>query len=445
MSVEDEDEATPVRYDFDEDFQKKILALTFLDRSFTSRTEGLVNPDYFENEADRWLIKLCGDYYKSYRQPPGPGVLSNLIRDAINTKRLPAALARDVLNRFKDLKGVDLSDAAYVTEQVADFARHQAVQIAILESVKLIDKREFGKIESLIKQAINIGANENDLGVDYFGTIDSRTDYRKALVAGAIKPDGISTGYKELDELLYHGGWGRKELSLMMAPAKGGKSMSLADFGKNATLLGKNVLIVTLEVSARIIADRLDASFSSVMMKALKDNIYAVKKAVDDLKGKTGLLKIHEYASGTFKASQLRRLLEAYRARGITFDLVIVDYADIMAAERFTGDLIQDSRAIYIDLRAIAFEYDCALLTATQTNREGAKAAVSRATDVAEDFNKIRTADIVIGISATEAEIKSNEARLTIVASRNSETGVTIRVRQDRSRMQFVTKVIGRV
>src|SRR5690606_12274484 len=121
-----------------------------------------------------------------------------------------------------------------------------------------------------------------------------------------------------------------------------------------------------------------------------------------------------------------------YRADGIIMDLITVDYADIMAAEYRSDNFIENMRSIYIDLRAIAFEFDAALLTATQTNREGAKKATAKMTDVAEDFNKIRTADIVLGINATEDEKRSNEARLTWAASRNSEDGFSLRIRQDR-------------
>jgi replicative DNA helicase len=232
---------------------------------------------------------------------------------------------------------------------------------------------------------------------------------------------------------------------VIMGAAKAGKSMSLGEFGSNAALAGFNVLYVTLEVGRAIIADRVDAKLSETAMKVLNDSPFKVQEAIEKAVAKSpGALKIREYPTGSFKPSQLRRLLEFYRARSTQFDLIIVDYADIMAAERFTGDLREDMRSIYIDLRAIAFDYNAAVLTATQTNREGAKAAVAKMTDVAEDFNKIRTADIVISINAIEEEIKSGEARLFFAASRNGESGFTLRIKQERSQMRFLTKVLGK-
>jgi replicative DNA helicase len=84
------------------------------------------------------------------------------------------------------------------------------------------------------------------------------------------------------------------------------------------------------------------------------------------------------------------------------------------------------------------------VLTATQTNRDGAKAATAKATDVGDDWNKARTVDIMIGINATDAEKAAGEARLTWLLSRNTEDGFSLRIKQDRQKMQFLTKIIGK-
>lgn len=154
---------------------------------------------------------------------------------------------------------------------------------------------------------------------------------------------------------------------------------------------------------------------------------------------------MRDFASGTLKVSQLHRIIEDYRNDGILFDLIIVDYADIMAGEYKAENLRDNLREIYIDLRALAHEFDCAVLTATQTNRDGAKAITAKATDVGDDFNKIRTADVVIGINVTDAEKQAGEARLYWAVSRNTEDGFTLRIKQDRSRMKFIKQVLGRV
>lgn len=438
-----EEEEIP-SYEFDEDFQRKITILSLRDSTFVQRTEGLIRPEYFISDIDASLQKLVLDYFGVYRKAPDKGLWGTLIKEAVGKKQIRKDLVPDIVTILKDAKSADVSDRDYVIDQVAGFARHRAIENALMKSVDLTDRGDYDKIEALMRAAVDVGASDDEGEYDYWAEVENRTEERKALVAGTLKPDGITTGSAELDKYLYHSGWGRKELSVIMGAAKAGKSMSLGEFGKNASLAGYNVLYVTLEVSSKIIADRTDANVSETAMRLLKDNPYKVEKAVKAASARAGRLIFREFPSGTFKASQLRRLIERYRTRGIIFDLIIVDYADIMAPERFTGELRDDMRAIYIDLRAIASIHNAAVLTATQTNREGAKAAVAKMTDVAEDFNKIRTADLVLSINATEPEKAAGEARIFFAASRNNEGGFALRIKQSREQMRFLTKVLGR-
>lgn len=435
-----------VRYDFDDTFQKKIVALAIRDSVFMSRTEGLVQTNYFENDADRILFSIVEAFYLTYKKAPSLSSMPVLIKKAVDDKKIRGDLVKEVVERFKEIKTQDISDGEFVTAEIASFARHRAIESAILKSVSALDKRDYDSIESIIRKAMDVGTSDDLAGYDYYEEIDNRTVERVDILAGVIKKDGISTGFAELDKYLYHEGWGRKELSVLMGAAKAGKSMSLGEFAKNASLLGFNVLYVTLEVSAKIISERLDANLSDTLIRLVKDHPTTVATKINKIKTnpELGKLFLHEYPSGTCKPSQIRRLIESYRRKGVILDLVVVDYADIMAPERYTGEVTQDLKSIYIDLRGMAFQYNIAMLTATQTNREGAKSAVAKMTDVAEDFNKIRIADIVISINALEEERKAGEARLFFAASRNSEDGFVIRVKQDRERMKFITKIVGR-
>lgn len=442
-SNEEEDEKGSA-YEFDQEFQSKIVALTLRDTVFASRTDGLIKPEYLENEADGAIVGVALDFFAKYKKAPDKGSLGVLLKQAIVDKRIRKDLVEEVKERAKIALSTDISDRDLVIDEVSKFARYRAFEHALTEGVQNWQKGKFEDVIKAIQKAQLVGTAEDIGEYDYFEEIENRTDHRIALAAGTIRPDGITTGYAELDKELIHGGWGRKELSLYMGPAKSGKSIALWDHASAASLATYNVLGITLEVGKRIIGDRIDAKLSDTTMKMLKDKPHGVKAAVQALKAKSGVLKIHEFASGTFKVSQLRRLIERYRAKGLIFDLIVVDYADLMCPERLSGELREDMRQIYVDLRAVAFENNAAVLTATQTNRDGAKASVAKATDVAEDYNKVRTADIVISINATTAEKAIGEARLFFAASRNTEGEFILRINQDRSKMKFLTKVLGK-
>jgi replicative DNA helicase len=193
-----------------------------------------------------------------------------------------------------------------------------------------------------------------------------------------------------------------------------------------------------------IYADRLDANFSDTAMRLLKDHPFDVATKVKAAALKSAPLMVHDFASGSLKPSMIRRILERYRAKGIIFDLIVVDYADICSAEHPTGEFRHDSNSFWVDLRGIGYEQNAAILTATQTNREGAKKMTATGLDVAEDINKTRNVDLLISINATPEEIDSNEVRLFAAASRNQKE-FHLRIQQDREKMRFIKKVLGKV
>lgn len=440
-----ETEGAQAAWEFDEGFQKKIAALFLRDSRFANQAKDLIAPEYFANSAHGILVNLVKEHVLVHRAVPDPRILTQLIKDAKAKKQIRDDMIPDIKSMIIESMRADLSNSSYVLGKVADFARHQAMEQAIIKSVELLQKGDFKGIEKLQKAALQVGSVDDDEGdYHYFREIDSRTEIREDWKAGKMVKRGITTGYSEIDAHLYHNGWGRREMSLMMGAAKAGKSLSLGEFTKNASMAGFNTAYLSCEVSKEIIADRLDANLADMAMRLLKDDPQTVAQRIKDAEKKAGALIIRDFAIGTLKPSKVDRLLEKWRAEGITIDLLTIDYADIMAAEYRADREIENMKAIYTDIRALSYEHDLALLTATQTNRSGAAAHTAKMTDVAEDFNKIRIADIVIGINASEQEKASGEARLHWVASRNSEDGFSLRIRQDREKLKFLTKVLGR-
>lgn len=433
------------KWDFDEGFQRKTLALFMRDTQFASRTKDLINPDYFANAAHGQLISLIQGHLRVHKTVPDLRILTQILKDEKAKKRLRDDTLGEIKTAIKDVMRTDLSNSSYVAEKVADFAKFTAMEQALIQSVDLLQRGDFAGIEKLQKAALAVGLQQDEGDYHYFKEIENRTKVREDYKAGKIVKRGITTGYAEIDAYLYHNGWGRREMSLMMGAAKAGKSLSLGEFTKNATLTGLHAAYLSLEVSTQIIADRLDANISDTAMRLLKDDPKTVEARIKAAEAKAGTFILRDFASGTLKPDSIKKILERWRSEGIILDLLTVDYADIMAANYRSDNQIDNLRSIYVDLRAIAFEEDLALLTATQTNRAGAAAHTAKMTDVAEDFNKIRTADVVIAINASEGEKKSNEARLTWVASRNTEDGFSLLIRQDREKLKFLTKVLGRV
>lgn len=434
-----------VKYDFEGRFQSGVAALLCRDENFGRRSEGLIKPDYFEDPIEAQLVALALEHQSKYGTAPSTkGSWVQVLQDAKSAGQLREEVFKECVQKMVAFFKQSLSSREYALDKVSKFARHQALQAELIRAIDLMERSDFDAIEQGINKALQVGANSDFVDYDYFAQSEKREKHREDIAAGRIKKDGIPTGLKKLDKMLYHEGWGRKELSCVMGGAKKGKSMGLGYFAGRAALQGFNVLYATLEVSTDIIADRTDACLSSTDMSNLVADSGTVAnkiKVLGDSKDR-GELRLVNFASGTLTPKQLERVIERYRQDGILFDLIVVDYADIMAPNIYTQDAIENSKQIWLGLRAIADKENAAVLTATQTNREGYKESTAKAEHAAEDFNKIRIADIVLSINRTEEEKDNGEARLFFAANRNGAGEFTLHIKQDLSKMHFITKIV---
>lgn len=432
---------------YDSAFQTKIITHALRDEQFMARTEGLIQPEYFDQEALSYLADLANRHYGTYKTVPSAPIVVKTIKDAKVAGHLKDEFVDELKGVLKHIysPAADLSNRDFMVDEVAKFARERAMYSAIEFGVDVLDKGgDYNEVERRVREALTVGANDGTGHVSFTDDAKARIKARIDRLSGAAARRGITTGHRELDDLLYHKGWGRKELSVLQGAAKAGKSMALLHFALKAYEAGFNVLYITCENSAEVTADRMDAAAAGVPMRDLDVSGAAVEKAVMDLAAKGGRLDVHEFPMGTCKVSDIRRLIRKYQAKGVTFDLLVVDYADEMAPESRHSRMEERHAlsSIYTDLRALCTQENLAGLTATQTNRQGAKATTSKGTDVAEDFGKVRKADVFITINATEEEKKVGQVRLYFDAMRNSDGGITVHCAIDRSRMRFITRIL---
>src|SRR5690606_16631604 len=229
------------------------------------------------------------------RRSPDPlARMPTLFKEAVDSKLIRKDDLPDVVTRIKESAKEDLSDEKFIAERVAQFARRKALEQAIFEAADLIDKGKYERVENVIAKAMQVGLNEETNRYGLWENIDARAHHRQEVLAGRIKPTGITTGFKEIDAELYHRGWGRKELSVLMAPAKAGKSMSLLGFAVSASIAGYNVAYVTLEVAARIMADRIDANLGNTRIADLTTSIGMVKARVSAAAASAGAFDIYD-------------------------------------------------------------------------------------------------------------------------------------------------------
>ncbi|MDE9454565.1 DnaB-like helicase C-terminal domain-containing protein [Xenorhabdus bovienii] len=442
--MELEHTSVPLSEKFDEGFQANLAAYYCRDYRFVTQAHDLVDPSQFDNQAMGILVKTAGNYFKMYRSPPSIETLVMLIKNDITKKVIRGDYVKDITEAIRKINLVKLTDSQFMVDQVTVFAQSVAFDNAMMKAAEFKDKGDFEKAMQIMDKVKHLGAKGSSEIYDYFDEASKRFEAREKKASGEAPPQGITTGNRALDALLYHRGWGRKEMTLFMGFAKSGKSTGMGEFSVNAALAGFNVLYISLEVHKEIVADRFDARLSETEMESLIDSREKVTKKLKEIGAgeKVGKMFLVQRPSGSVSPNDVIRIVESVIATGVVLDMLVVDYADLMKSNYRSGDPREDVKSIYTDLRAVFDTYNVAGMTASQTNREGGSSEVATMMHAADNVEKVRIADLIITINKTEEEKAKGEARLYIAGSRNQKGEISIRIEQNLDQMRFIKRII---
>lgn len=110
------------------------------------------------------------------------------------------------------------------------------------------------------------------------------------------------------------------------------------------------------------------------------------------------------FSPNTLTVSQIRTLLEDLKNKNdFVPDVLIVDYADILAPERSAArlDVRHQINDIWIRLRALSQDMNCALITATQAKLEARKRGKVEQWDASEDKRKLAHVTAMFSLNQT--------------------------------------------
>lgn len=401
-------------------FQAHVLAVAARTPSFVMRYRNVLDASYFNDPTHAEVMNVLLHHVDTYRAIPTRVTLEDLLASEVSEKNIEKA-KKLVTTIYKS----DISDAEAVMDRVVEFGKTQAMCLAVLESASEMEKGRRDKVRGLIDRAALVGEDLLSRGINYRETMVSRLSTDDTVET----LDMVTTGLVHLDMLL-GGGLGRGELGMFLGSPKRGKSTVLVNvaFGALMSAVGYNVVYYSLEINERRIARRFDSRLAGPHTGLRKSDPEKYQKILAERVEKSvkGQLVIKSYPTRSATPSTLRSHLSLLKATGFTPDVVVVDYADIMRAERRLGETRHEQAGIYEDLRAIAGEYNCAMWTASQANRGSISKSTPDMDSVAESFEKIAICDAVFSIGQTQKERLDNNIRLVAIALRNAEDQVTV-------------------
>ena len=395
---------------FGSEFQIKCISGLVSDKTFIERISDILEPDSFETDAHKFIVKETISYFLQYKDLPTLAVFKVKV-DGIENDLLKQSVVEQLRLVYQKISDTDLK---YIKEQFLEFCKNQKIKNAIMESVDHLKSGQYDKIKHVVDIAMKAGMERN-IGHEYMVDIEQRMSQMARKT--------VKTNWTEIDTLM-DGGLAGGELGIITACAGSGKSWVLAKMGAEAMRQGKNVLHYTLELNENYVGLRYDACFTGIDFQNIRNNIDIVKKKIAEIPGK---LIIKYFPIKTVSAHSLKLHAERIQTLGTKIDLIIVDYADILRPSQSdrNSNSYSEAGGIYEELRGVAGELQVPIWSASQSNRAAMDEDIIQANNISDSYRKIMTADFVMSLSRKVNDKQANTARFHVIKNRFGPDGLT--------------------
>jgi KaiC/GvpD/RAD55 family RecA-like ATPase len=381
-------------YDFA--MQKLYLEMFLSDAETFVRCQNIFDHENFDQRLQN-AAEFVNKYVDEYKVMPEVAIVNAATRSDFQALTLPR------------------ENYDWLMDEFESFSRHKGLERAIVKSSDLLEAGDYGPVEKLIKDAIQISLNK-DMGTDYF------EDPRGRLEALKDGNGQISTGWPAVDKKLY-GGFNRGELNIFCAGSGGGKSLFLANLGVNWAMQGLNVLYLTFELSEKLVSMRLDSMTTGIPTREIFRNIDDVELKVKMMEKKAGSMQIKYMPSGK-NCNDIRAYLKEYQVKkGVKPDVLLIDYLDLMmplSVKVSPSDLFVKDKYVSEEIRNLAMETQCVTVTASQLNRAAVEEIEFDHSHISGGLSKIMTADNVIGIFTSRAMKERGRYQIQFMKTRSS-------------------------
>ncbi len=383
------------------DIQKLFLEMMLTDAEIFVRVQNIYNEENFDRKirpAAAFIKEHCDKHHT-----------------------LPTLKQIEVTTGVK-LFQVDEMNEGHVDWALTEFerfTRRQELERAILKSADLLEKGDYGPVESLIKSAVQISLTK-DMGTDYFDNPSERIN--RYFSSGGQ----VSSGWPQLDKILY-GGFSRGELNIFAGGSGSGKSLVMMNIALN-WLQQQNLsgVYITLELSEELTSLRTDAMLTQMSTKDIRKDIDTASLRVKMASKKMGQYRVKGLPAQS-NINDIRSYLKEVQIKtGIKVDFVMVDYLDLLmpvTAKVNPNDLFIKDKYVSEELRNLAKELNVLMITASQLNRSAVEEIEFDHSHISGGISKINTADNVFGIFTSRAMKEQGRYQIQCMKSRSS-TGV---------------------
>lgn len=382
--------------------EKTVLSNLIFNDDYYRRVYPYIKSEYFEDLTQKKIFDTYSEYVDEYKEPPSVEALKlNLDK----RKDLNEDSYKNVMSTVDELKTDADTNFDWLVSETEKFCQDKDLYNSIRKAILVIDGQDKeldkGSIPELLSKSLSISF-DTSIGHDFIEDAESRYDFYHR------KEERMPFDIELLNKVT-KGGLPRKSLSVLLATTGGGKSLVKCHMAANYLMQGKNVVYITMEMAEERISERIDANLMDTTLDELKllpRDVY--EKRINRLKSKTpGKLIVKEYPTGSAHVGHFRHLLNELRMkRGFTPDVIFIDYLNICASSRVRGAAAANSytlvKAIAEEVRGLAMEYNCAVVSSSQFNRDGYGNSDVDLTNTSESMGITHTADCILGLISSE-------------------------------------------
>jgi replicative DNA helicase len=385
--------------DYNKDIEDLFISFMVSKPDLFVRCKGIIKSDYFDDRQNRDTVAFIESYSTDFSSIPA-------------LQQIKAVTGKDI-----DIMEVESAiHENWFLREFEKFCRHKGLRDAILASPDLLDEGRYGEVEAAVKAAVQI-ALVKDLGTDYYANPKER------LEAIRENKGQASLGWKTVDEKLY-GGLNKGEITIFAGQSGAGKSLFLQNIAVNWAMSGLNVVYLSLELSEKLCAMRIDAMHTGYETREVMRNIDDVHMKLKASQQKTkGALRIKQLPNGC-TSNDIRAFIKEYEIHsGRKVDAILVDYLDLMfpASRKVSAEnMFVKDKYVTEELRNLAVELDILCVSASQLNRGSYEEIEFDPSHIAGGISKVNTADNVIGIFTSAAMKESGRYQIQFMKTRSS-------------------------
>ena len=397
-------------------FENILIYKSLTDSGYLASIADFVQPEYFKDKAIASIFNIIKEFSeKRNKLPTTTEIKSYLVSDEQKES------FKGLVKSFGDIdKTLDKEELYDNTEQ---FLKEKAVYHTMLNVAEDVSK---GKVDtSVVLDKFEKSCNINlvtDLGLELYSDVDKLIDDLNSVERYVPSKwewldNNLGGGFLEAGKALY----------VFAGETNIGKSIFLGNIASNMAEDGKNVLLVTLEMSELLYARRLCSNVTKIPMKELADNTPSIKQAMNDQGGK---IFIKEFPPATITANQLKAFIKKFEEQGIKIDAIVLDYLNLMHST-LGNNSYERIKHVTEQVRAMSYLFNCPIISATQLNRAGFDTDNPDLATISESIGLAATADAIISIFQNEEDRGIGIIRLGMMKNRYGPRGITQAMRID--------------